>query len=81
MSQEYYAFMWVALSSLLESTNQEEVQFKAYLPKDDEHYWFCYVDQDNVVQRASIPSQFYPEHKKGFMILTTKGQMEGIQWH
>lgn len=70
MSQEYYTFMWVALSSALESIKQQEVKFKAYLPKDSEYYRFCYVDQDGMVQGASIPSQFFPEHKKGFMVLT-----------
>ncbi|KAF6092665.1 calcium binding and coiled-coil domain 2 [Phyllostomus discolor] len=66
-TREYYTFMWVTLPTDLnsKSTQQQEVQFKAYyLPKDDEYYQFCYVDQDGVVRGASIPFQFRPENEE-----------------
>lgn len=81
MSREYYTFTWGFLFNVLESAKQQKVQFKAYPPKDDGSYQFCYVDQDGVVQGASIPFQFFPERKRDFMALTTKGKTEGIQWH
>lgn len=83
-TREYYTFMWVALPSDLnkESTKQQEVQFKAYyLPKDDEHYQFCYVDQDGVVRGASIPFQFRPETEEDIVVVTTKGKVEEIEQH
>ncbi|XP_042138616.1 calcium-binding and coiled-coil domain-containing protein 2 isoform X2 [Peromyscus maniculatus bairdii] len=83
-TREYYTFMWVALPSDLnkESTRQLEVQFKAYyLPKDDEHYQFCYVDQDGVVRGASIPFQFRPESEEDIVVVTTKGKVEEIEQH
>ncbi|XP_007642656.1 calcium-binding and coiled-coil domain-containing protein 2 isoform X2 [Cricetulus griseus] len=83
-TREYYTFMWVALPSDLnkESTKQQEVQFKAYyLPKDDEHYQFCYVDQGGVVRGASIPFQFRPETEEDIVVVTTKGKVEEIEQH
>ncbi|KAL6034086.1 hypothetical protein STEG23_007956, partial [Scotinomys teguina] len=81
-TREYYTFMWVTLPSDLnkESAKQQEVQFKAYyLPKDDEHYQFCYVDQDGVVRGASIPFQFRPESEEDIVVVTTKGKVEEIE--
>ncbi|XP_036053299.1 calcium-binding and coiled-coil domain-containing protein 2 isoform X2 [Onychomys torridus] len=83
-TREYYTFMWVALPSDLnkESARQQEVQFKAYyLPKDDEHYQFCYVDQDGVVRGASIPFQFRAESEEDIVVVTTKGRVEEIDHH
>ncbi|XP_052613642.1 calcium-binding and coiled-coil domain-containing protein 2 isoform X1 [Peromyscus californicus insignis] len=83
-TREYYTFMWVALPSDLnkESARQLEVQFKAYyLPKDDEHYQFCYVDQDGVIRGASIPFQFRPESEEDIVVVTTKGKVEEIEQH
>ncbi|ERE68116.1 calcium-binding and coiled-coil domain-containing protein 2 [Cricetulus griseus] len=95
-TREYYTFMWVALPSDLnkESTKQQEVQFKGlqsepanlplvpyYLPKDDEHYQFCYVDQGGVVRGASIPFQFRPETEEDIVVVTTKGKVEEIEQH
>ncbi|MBZ3886805.1 Calcium-binding and coiled-coil domain-containing protein 2 [Sciurus carolinensis] len=83
-TREYYTFMWVALPSDInnESTKQQEVQFKAYyLPKDDEYYQFCYVDQDGVVRGASIPFQFRPESEEDILVVTTKGKVEEIEQH
>ncbi|XP_008686502.1 calcium-binding and coiled-coil domain-containing protein 2 isoform X1 [Ursus maritimus] len=83
-TREYYTFMWVALPADLrsESAKQQEVQFKAYyLPKDDEYYQFCYVDQDGVVRGASIPFQFRPENEEDILVVTTQGEVEEIEQH
>ncbi|KAM7069123.1 calcium-binding and coiled-coil domain-containing protein 2 [Molossus nigricans] len=83
-TREYYTFMWVTLPSDLnsKSTEQQEVQFKAYyLPKDDEYYQFCYVDQDGVVRGASIPFQFRPENEEDILVVTTQGEVEEIKQH
>ncbi|XP_008011219.1 calcium-binding and coiled-coil domain-containing protein 2 isoform X1 [Chlorocebus sabaeus] len=82
--REYYTFMWVTLPIDLnnKSTKQQEVQFKAYyLPKDDEYYQFCYVDQDGVVRGASIPFQFRPENEEDILVVTTQGEVEEIEQH
>ncbi|KAK2111858.1 Calcium-binding and coiled-coil domain-containing protein 2 [Saguinus oedipus] len=64
------------------TSKQHEVQFKAYyLPKDNEYYQFCYVDQDGVVQGASIPFQFRPENEEDILVVTTQGEVEEIQQH
>ncbi|XP_027984508.2 calcium-binding and coiled-coil domain-containing protein 2 [Eptesicus fuscus] len=83
-TREYYTFMWVTLpvdpNNI--STKQQEVQFKAYyLPKDDEYYQFCYVDQDGVVRGASIPFQFRPENEEDILVVTTQGEVEEIEQH
>ncbi|KAM5273751.1 calcium-binding and coiled-coil domain-containing protein 2 [Ctenodactylus gundi] len=83
-TREYYTFMWVDLPSDLssDSAKQQEVQFKAYyLPKDDEYYQFCYVDQDGVVRGASIPFQFRPESEDDILVVTTKLKVEEIEQH
>ncbi|XP_054365890.2 calcium-binding and coiled-coil domain-containing protein 2 [Mirounga angustirostris] len=86
-TREYYTFMWVTLPIDLnsESAKQQEVQrpeFKAYyLPKDDEYYQFCYVDQDGVVRGASIPFQFHPENEEDILVVTTQGEVEAIEQH
>ncbi|ELV11734.1 Calcium-binding and coiled-coil domain-containing protein 2 [Tupaia chinensis] len=83
-TREYYTFMWVTLPIDLnkESARQLEVQFKAYyLPKDDEYYQFCYVDQDGVVRGASIPFQFRPENEEDILVVTTQGEVEEIEQH
>ncbi|XP_040187261.1 calcium-binding and coiled-coil domain-containing protein 2 [Rana temporaria] len=52
-TKEYYT--WVALSTSMDN----QVLFKAYyLPKDDEYYQFCYVDQNGDVRGVSNPFQF-----------------------
>jgi len=43
-----------------------------YLPKDDEYYQFCYVDQDGVVRGASIPFQFRAETEDDILVVTTQ---------
>ncbi|KAM4859942.1 calcium-binding and coiled-coil domain-containing protein 2-like [Thomomys bottae] len=76
--------MWVALPSDLKMdlAKQQEVQFKAYyLPKDDECYQFCSVDQDGVVRGASIPFQFRLETEEDILVVTTKGKVEEIEQH
>ncbi|XP_023380440.1 calcium-binding and coiled-coil domain-containing protein 2 isoform X3 [Pteropus vampyrus] len=83
-TREYYTFMWVTLPIDLNSelTKQQEVHFKAYyLPKDDEYYQFCYVDQDGVVRGASIPFQFRPENEEDILVVTTQGEVEEIEQH
>ncbi|XP_067570422.1 calcium-binding and coiled-coil domain-containing protein 2 isoform X2 [Pseudorca crassidens] len=83
-TREYYTFMWVTLPVDLNSKSpkQQEVQFKAYyLPKDDEYYQFCYVDQDGVVRGASIPFQFCPENEEDILVVTTQGEVEEIEQH
>ncbi|XP_025216984.1 calcium-binding and coiled-coil domain-containing protein 2 isoform X2 [Theropithecus gelada] len=80
--REYYTFMWVTLPVDLnnKSAKQQEVQFKAYyLPKDDEYYQFCYVDQDGVVRGASIPFQFRPENEEDILVVTTQEELETLQ--
>uniref|UniRef100_A0A2K6LGI7 Calcium-binding and coiled-coil domain-containing protein 2 n=1 Tax=Rhinopithecus bieti TaxID=61621 RepID=A0A2K6LGI7_RHIBE len=80
--REYYTFMWVTLPIDLnnKSAKQQEVQFKAYyLPKDDEYYQFCYVDQDGVVRGASIPFQFRPENEEDILVVTTQEELETLQ--
>uniref|UniRef100_A0A3Q2GW96 Calcium-binding and coiled-coil domain-containing protein 2 n=1 Tax=Equus caballus TaxID=9796 RepID=A0A3Q2GW96_HORSE len=83
-TREYYTFMWVTLPVDVnsDSAKQQEVQFKAYyLPKDDEYYQFCYVDQDGVVRGASIPFQFRPENEEDILVVTTQGEVEEIEQH
>uniref|UniRef100_A0A8C0Q8P4 Calcium-binding and coiled-coil domain-containing protein 2 n=2 Tax=Canis lupus familiaris TaxID=9615 RepID=A0A8C0Q8P4_CANLF len=81
-TREYYTFMWVTLPVDLNSNSakQQEVQFKAYyLPKDDEYYQFCYVDQDGVVRGASIPFQFRPENEEDILVVTTQEDLETLK--
>ncbi|XP_013005011.2 calcium-binding and coiled-coil domain-containing protein 2 isoform X1 [Cavia porcellus] len=83
-TREYYTFMWVALPSDTgtDVAKQQEVQFKAYyLPKDDEYYQFCYVDQDGVVRGASVPFQFRPESEDDILVVTTKVKVEETEEH
>ncbi|XP_043440099.1 calcium-binding and coiled-coil domain-containing protein 2 isoform X4 [Prionailurus bengalensis] len=81
-TREYYTFMWVSLPVDLnsDSAKQQEVQFKAYyLPKDDEYYQFCYVDQDGVVRGASIPFQFRPGNEEDILVVTTQEELETLK--
>uniref|UniRef100_G3WKU2 Calcium-binding and coiled-coil domain-containing protein 2 n=1 Tax=Sarcophilus harrisii TaxID=9305 RepID=G3WKU2_SARHA len=81
-TREYYTFMWATLPADLNSKSslQQQVQFKAYyLPKDDEYYQFCYVDQDGVVRGASVPFQFRPESEEDILVVTTQGEVEEIE--
>lgn len=41
-----------------------------YLPKDDEYYQFCYVDQDGQIHGASVPFQFRTEAKDDILVVT-----------
>ncbi|XP_074080304.1 calcium-binding and coiled-coil domain-containing protein 2 isoform X1 [Macrotis lagotis] len=81
-TREYYTFMWAVLPTDLNSKSsfQQQVQFKAYyLPKDDEYYQFCYVDQDGVVRGASVPFQFRPESEEDILVVSTQGEVEEIE--
>ncbi|NXD59748.1 CACO2 protein, partial [Corvus moneduloides] len=50
-----------------------------YLPKDDEHYQFCYVDQDGAVRGASVPFQFRPEADDDILVVTTQAGFHRIE--
>ncbi|NXG94600.1 CACO2 protein, partial [Stercorarius parasiticus] len=81
-TREYYTFMWAPLPSDTHSDTavQQQIQFKAYyLPKDDEYYQFCYVDQDGVVRGASVPFQFRAETEDDILVVTTQGEVEEIE--
>ncbi|KAM9368940.1 calcium-binding and coiled-coil domain-containing protein 2 isoform 4-T4 [Phaethornis superciliosus] len=81
-TREYYTFMWAPLPSDIPSdtTVQQQIQFKAYyLPKDDEYYQFCYVDQDGLVRGASVPFQFRAETEDDILVVTTQGEVEEIE--
>ncbi|NWS63616.1 CACO2 protein, partial [Chunga burmeisteri] len=81
-TREYYTFMWAPLPSDVHSdtTVQQQILFKAYyLPKDDEYYQFCYVDQDGVVRGASVPFQFRAETEDDILVVTTQGEVEEIE--
>uniref|UniRef100_A0ABK0LJ62 Calcium-binding and coiled-coil domain-containing protein 2 n=1 Tax=Rattus norvegicus TaxID=10116 RepID=A0ABK0LJ62_RAT len=82
-TQEYYTFMWAPMPDDLntESATQQKIQFKAYyLPKDEEHYQFCYVDEDGLVQGISIPFQFPPpDSEEDIMIVINKEKMDEME--
>ncbi|NXD87842.1 CACO2 protein, partial [Halcyon senegalensis] len=81
-TREYYTFLWAPLpGDIYSDTNvQQQIQFKAYyLPKDDEYYQFCYVDQDGVVRGASVPFQFRAETEDDILVVTTQGEVEEIE--
>ncbi|NWQ96326.1 CACO2 protein, partial [Burhinus bistriatus] len=81
-TREYYTFMWAPLPSDTRSDTsvQQQIHFKAYyLPKDDEYYQFCYVDQDGVVRGASVPFQFRAETEDDILVVTTQGEVEEIE--
>ncbi|NWW47577.1 CACO2 protein, partial [Pedionomus torquatus] len=81
-TREYYTFMWAPLPSETPSdtTVQQQIQFKAYyLPKDDEYYQFCYVDQNGMVRGASVPFQFRAETEDDILVVTTQGEVEEIE--
>ncbi|NXJ84889.1 CACO2 protein, partial [Trogon melanurus] len=81
-AREYYTFMWAPLPRDIPSDTavQQQIQFKAYyLPKDDEYYQFCYVDQDGVVRGASVPFQFRAESEDDILVVTTQGEAEEIE--
>ncbi|NXK00283.1 CACO2 protein, partial [Corythaixoides concolor] len=80
--QEYYTFTWAPLPNDIHSGSavQQQIQFKAYyLPKDEEYYQFCYVDQDGVVRGASVPFQFKAETEDDILVVTTQGEVEEIE--
>ncbi|NXX76656.1 CACO2 protein, partial [Urocolius indicus] len=81
-TREYYTFMWAPLPADVHSDTavQLQIQFKAYyLPKDDEYYQFCYVDQDGLVRGASVPFQFRAETEDDILVVTTQGEVEEIE--
>ncbi|NXI66102.1 CACO2 protein, partial [Anseranas semipalmata] len=81
-TREYYTFMWAPLPGDVygDTAVQQQIQFKAYyLPKDDEYYQFCYIDQDGVVRGASVPFQFRAETEDDILVVTTQGEVEEIE--
>ncbi|NWI89381.1 CACO2 protein, partial [Pitta sordida] len=81
-TREYYTFLWAPVPADVpgDSAVQQQIQFKAYyLPKDDEYYQFCYVDQDGMVRGASVPFQFRAETEDDLLVVTTQGEVEEIE--
>ncbi|XP_058038286.1 calcium-binding and coiled-coil domain-containing protein 2 [Ahaetulla prasina] len=81
-TREYFTFIWAPELSDSESgyAEQQKVLFKAYyLPKDDEYYQFCYVDQDGQIHGASVPFQFRDEAKDDIPVVTKEGEGEKIK--
>ncbi|KFP25552.1 Calcium-binding and coiled-coil domain-containing protein 2, partial [Colius striatus] len=81
-TREYYTFMWAPLPDDVhrDTAVQLQIQFKAYyLPKDDEYYQFCYIDQDGLVRGASVPFQFRAETEDDILVVTTQGEVEEIE--
>ncbi|NWV07516.1 CACO2 protein, partial [Ptilonorhynchus violaceus] len=81
-TREYYTFLWapVPAAGPGNGSAEQQLQFKAYyLPKDDEYYQFCYVDQDGMVRGASVPFQFRPEAEDDLLVVTTQGEVEEIE--
>ncbi|XP_006120517.2 calcium-binding and coiled-coil domain-containing protein 2 [Pelodiscus sinensis] len=81
-TREYYTFMWAPLPSDLSSDSvvNQQINFRAYyLPKDDEYYQFCYVDQEGMVRGASVPFQFRAETEDDILVVTTQGEVEEIE--
>ncbi|NXT53474.1 CACO2 protein, partial [Pluvianellus socialis] len=81
-TREYYTFMWAPVPSDAhgDAAVQQQIHFKAYyLPKDDEYYQFCYVDQDGVVRGASVPFQFRAETEDDILVVTTQGEVEELE--
>ncbi|XP_009865345.1 PREDICTED: calcium-binding and coiled-coil domain-containing protein 2 [Apaloderma vittatum] len=81
-TREYYTFMWAPLPSDIPSDTavQQQIQFKAYyLPKDDEYYQFCYIDQEGMVRGASVPFQFRAASEDDILVVTTQGEAEEIE--
>lgn len=77
-TREYFTFLWAPPPA--SDTRNQQIQFKAYyLPKDEEHYQFCYVDQAGTVRGASIPFQFQPEPDEDILLVTTQGELEELQ--
>ncbi|XP_010722874.1 calcium-binding and coiled-coil domain-containing protein 2 isoform X2 [Meleagris gallopavo] len=81
-TREYYTFMWAPQPSDVhgDTAVQQQIQFKAYyLPKDDEYYQFCYIDQDGMIRGASVPFQFRAETEDDILVVTTQGEVEEIE--
>ncbi|OXB71980.1 UNVERIFIED_CONTAM: hypothetical protein H355_003244 [Colinus virginianus] len=81
-TREYYTFMWAPRPSNVHGGTavQQQIQFKAYyLPKDDEYYQFCYIDQDGMIRGASVPFQFRAEMEDDILVVTTQGEVEEIE--
>ncbi|NWU25118.1 CACO2 protein, partial [Dyaphorophyia castanea] len=77
-TREYFTFLWAPLPAA--GAREQQVLFKAYyLPKDDDHYQFCYVDQDGVVRGASVPFQFRPEPDDDILVVTTQAEAEEME--
>ncbi|NXY23102.1 CACO2 protein, partial [Atrichornis clamosus] len=81
-TREYYTFLWAPVPPAAPegAALQQQIQFKAYyLPKDDEYYQFCYVDQDGMVRGASVPFQFRAEAEDDIVVVTTQAEVEELE--
>ncbi|XP_075630971.1 calcium-binding and coiled-coil domain-containing protein 2 [Balearica regulorum gibbericeps] len=81
-TREYYTFMWAPLPTDVCSDGavQQQIQFKAYyLPKNDDYYQFCYVDQDGAVRGASVPFQFRAKTEDDILVVSTQEEVEEIE--
>ncbi|XP_010130529.1 PREDICTED: calcium-binding and coiled-coil domain-containing protein 2, partial [Buceros rhinoceros silvestris] len=81
-TRDFYTFMWAPLPSDNHSDTsvQQQIQFKSYyLPKDDEDYQFCYVDQAGMVRGASSPFQFRAETMDDTLVVRTQEEEEEIE--
>ncbi|XP_074782870.1 calcium-binding and coiled-coil domain-containing protein 2 isoform X1 [Athene noctua] len=81
-TRECNTFVWAPLPGDIhrDAPVQQQICFKAcYLPKDDEYYQFCYVDEDGMVRGASVPFQFRAETEDDILVVTTQGEVEKIE--
>ncbi|XP_053553252.1 calcium-binding and coiled-coil domain-containing protein 2 [Bombina bombina] len=71
-TREWYT--WVSAQNKNDSL-EKQVTFQAYyLPKDDDYYQFCYVDENGVLRGASISFQFCHgvEKEEEILLVTTE---------
>jgi hypothetical protein len=84
--EDHPGVLYLRVGSLAEkdlnkvSATQQEIQFKAYyLPKDEESYQFCYVDEDSLVWGTSVPFQFCPDPDEDIMVAINKERVDEMQ--
>ncbi|NXC11477.1 CACO2 protein, partial [Orthonyx spaldingii] len=77
-TREYFTFLWAPVPAA--GAVRQQLLFKAYyLPRDEEHYQFCYVDEDGAVRGASVPFQFRPEADDDIVLVTTQAEVEEVE--
>ncbi|XP_033841165.1 calcium-binding and coiled-coil domain-containing protein 2 [Periophthalmus magnuspinnatus] len=86
-AKEYHTFIWVepCQDSAGQETLMKQAVFKDYyLPKDDEFYQFCYIDNTGQVRGASTPFCFLNPSDQSLdsnpdddlLVITTQEQVE-----